>query len=194
MIFHRSIRIFDKTKFDQPQSENLEKKWKGLIKTDTLNGPGSLIRSNVFNKTKFSNINFFFGQEDIELSQRLKKLGKIGVYLDSKIFHEVARSSVLTGKYKRTYYEYKSQLLLVDKIYPKYLSYISQIYFLVNLLLHSLLIIVYPTEKIRFKTKIKVHALKDFFLNKLGINDLMSENIKNKNKKEINKYISIFNK
>jgi GT2 family glycosyltransferase len=194
LIFHRSIRIFEKTKLDQPQSKNLEKNWKGLIKTDTLNGPGSLIRSNVFNKTKFSNIDFFFGPEDIELSQRLKKLGKIGVYLDSKIFHEVARSSVLTGKFKRTYYEYKSQLLLVDKIYPKYLSFLSQIYFLLNLFLHMLLIIVYPTKLIRFKTKVKILALKDFYLNKLGIYDLKNENIENKNKKEINKYIAIFSK
>lgn len=194
LIFHRSIRVFKKTKLDQPISENLEKKWKGLLKTDTLNGPGSLIRSNVFNKTKFSNINFFFGPEDIELSQRLKKLGKIGVYLDSKIFHEVARSAKITGQYKRTYYEYKSQLLLVDKICPKYISYISQIYYLANILVHTVIYIVYPSKIIKFKIKLKIIALKDFFLNKLGIYDLMEENNKIKNKKDIIKYISIFNK
>ena len=194
LIFHRSVRIFKKTKFDEQIFENLEKNWKGLIATDTLNGPGSLIRSKAFNKTKFSDIDFFFGPEDIELSYRLKKIGKIGVYLDSKIFHEVAQSSKFTGQYKRTYYEYKSQILLVDKIYPKIISYFSIFYFIFNIFLHIIFYIIFPKKNIKFKIKLKIIVLIDFFAKKLGVFDLMKENYNVKNKKIINKYIRLFSK
>ena len=47
------------------------KNWKGINGTDTLNGPGSIIRSKILNKTGLSDPEFF-GPEDMELSIRLK--------------------------------------------------------------------------------------------------------------------------
>ena len=85
------------------------KNWKGINGTDTLNGPGSIIRSKILNKTGLSDPEFF-GPEDMELSIRLKKYGKICVNLDSVIYHEVAKSATITGQNTRKYYEIKSYI------------------------------------------------------------------------------------
>ena len=54
--------------------------------------------------------------------------------------------------------------------------------------------IIFPNKKIKFKIKLKIIALIDFFANKLGVFDLMKENIEVKDKKLINKYIRLFSK
>ena len=54
-------------------------------------------------KTGLSDPEFFFGPEDMDLSIRLKKYGKIVVNLDSIIYHEVAKSASLTGQEIRKY-------------------------------------------------------------------------------------------
>ena len=60
-IFHRSVRIFKKPKnVNVINEEVLSKNWRGLIDTDTLNGPGSIIRSKILNKTGLSDPEFFF--------------------------------------------------------------------------------------------------------------------------------------
>ena len=79
----------------------------------------------------------FLGPEDIELSHRIKKHGKIVVMLDSKIYHEVAQSSKLTGQSKRSYYEYKSQIYWL-KIYAKPLFYISLFIFYFRIIFQSI--------------------------------------------------------
>ena len=192
LIFHRSVRIFKKTKFDRQISANLEKNWKGLMHTDTLNGPGSLIRSEVFKKIKYSDIDFFFGPEDIELSHRIKKLGKIVVMLDSKIYHEVAQSSKLTGQTKRSYYEYKSQILLIKKIYNKPLFYISLLFFIFRLFFQSIFSLFDSKVINKNKINMKYHALKDFFYGRLGKKDLIELNYEKNKQSHIKKYIKIF--
>lgn len=192
LIFHRSVRIFKKTKFDRQISANLEKNWKGLMYTDTLNGPGSLIRSEVFKKIKYSDIDFFFGPEDIELSHRIKKLGKIVVMLDSKIYHEVAQSSRLTGQSKRSYYEYKSQILLIKKIYAKPVFYISLLYFIFGLFFQSIFFLFNSNINSKTKISMKYYALKDFFYGRLGKKDLIELNRETNKQSHIKKYIKIF--
>lgn len=192
LIFHRSTRIFKKTQFNSQIEANLEKKWKGLISTDSLNGPGSLIRSIVFNYTKYSDIDFFFGPEDVELSQRIKKIGKIGVLLDSKIYHEVAQSSKLTGLSKRTYYEYKSQMLLIKKIYSFPILLISILYFVSGLVIQSIYHIFNRKIETKIKISMKYLSLIDFLKTKLGVQDLKELN-KEKNKKlHIKNYLNVF--
>ena len=63
-----------------------------------------------------SDPDFFYGEEDIELSYRLKKTsGILAVDLDQKIFHEVSHT---VGKNwaKNIYYNYKYRLVLIKKI------------------------------------------------------------------------------
>ena len=170
----------------------MEKNWKGLISTDALNGPGSLIRSSIFKKTKYSDINFFFGPEDVELSQRIKKFGKIGVLLDSKIYHEVAQSSKLTGSSKRSYYEYKSQILLIRSIYSFPLFCISIFYFIFGLMFQFIFYKLNNDKKNDFKLKMKYLALKDYFKGKLGVSDLIETNPEKNKRKYLTKYLKIF--
>lgn len=193
LIFHRSTRIFKKTKFENQIRANLEKNWKGIISTDALNGPGSLIRSAVFKKTKYSDVEFFFGPEDVELSNRIKRFGKIAVFLDSKIYHEVAQSSKLTGLNKRSYYEYKSQILLVRKIYSFPIFCISILYFILGLLFQTIIYKLINNKKNDYKIHMKYLALFDYLNNNLGISDLIQINKEKNKKKYIKEYLKIFN-
>ena len=67
-------------------------------------------------KTGLSDPEFFFGPEDMELSLRLRKFGKLAVNLDSTIYHEVAKSAKITGISTRKYYEIKSYLYFLKKL------------------------------------------------------------------------------
>ena len=95
------------------------KKYEGLINTDAIVGCASIIRSSLFKKYGLSDPEFFYGEEDIELSHRFKKSGgRLVVDLNQKIYHSV---SYTVGKNwaKALYYNYKYRLLLVKKIGTK---------------------------------------------------------------------------
>ena len=191
LIINKSTRIYKKTKLNQDFENNLSKNWKGLIETDTLNGPGSLIRSSAFKKTGYSDPNFFFGPEDMDLSNRLKKIGKIIVNLDSEIYHEVAQSALITGMSKRTYYEYKSHLYLLKKIYS-YPIFLTSLLIFVSSIMYNILFYVFFFKKdLFFKINIKFKALKDLLGMKLGVYDMINLN-KNNKIKFIKDYLRIF--
>ena len=67
-------------------------------------------------KTGLSKSDFFYGEEDIELSYRFKKIGgKLAVDLDQKIYHSVSHT-VDKNWAKTIYYNYKYRLVLIKKI------------------------------------------------------------------------------
>ena len=173
-IFHRSVRIFKKPKnVNEINEEVLSKNWRGLIDTDTLNGPGSVIRTKTLKKTGLSDPEFFFGPEDMDLSIRLKKYGKIGVNLDSIIYHEVAKSASLTGQEIRKYYEIKSYLYFLKKLGFNY-YFFGQIYNHLRLYF-NLVLSIFSSNKLEY-FKILNRANKDFNSSKLGISDLRKNN------------------
>jgi GT2 family glycosyltransferase len=91
-------------------------KFKGLIDTDAIVGCASIMKSKHLKKSGLSDKDFFYGEEDIELSDRLKKTsGKIVVDLDQKIYHSVSHT-VGANWAKNIYYNYKYRLLLLKKI------------------------------------------------------------------------------
>ena len=56
-------------------------------------GCASIMRSKCLKKTGLSDPDFFYGEEDIELSHRFKKVGgKLAVDLDQKIYHSVSHT------------------------------------------------------------------------------------------------------
>ena len=60
---HQSLRLFKKPKnINEINNEVLSSNWKGIIYTDTLNGPGSVIRSKVLKKTGLSDPEFFWAR------------------------------------------------------------------------------------------------------------------------------------
>ena len=88
----------------------------GLEETDAIVGCASIMRSKHLKQIGLSDPEFFYGEEDIELSHRLSKMrGKLYVDLNEKIFHSVSHT---VGKNwaKNVYYNYKYRLLLVKKI------------------------------------------------------------------------------
>lgn len=106
--FHRMMRI--NTRKDP------DKKWIGLHESDAVNGPGSIYRSEILTKTGLADEDFFYGPEDVELCQRIRRYGKTMVNCDVRVYHEVAKSASINGEKKRTYMEHKSFLLLIKKI------------------------------------------------------------------------------
>ena len=115
--FHTSMRVFKKQNFLEVDRPDLKSRnWQGLSHTDALNGPGSLIRVEALKKVGLASNDFFFGPEDIELSCRLSNLGKLGVFSDSVIYHEVAQSIRIDFNNNRSYQEFKSYLILIKKI------------------------------------------------------------------------------
>ncbi len=93
-----------------------KKKFKGLINTDAIVGCASIMRADILKKTSLSDPDFFYGEEDIELSHRLKKhKGVLKIDLDQKIYHSVS-NTVGKNWAKNIYYNYKYRLLLIKKI------------------------------------------------------------------------------
>jgi GT2 family glycosyltransferase len=91
-------------------------KFRGLVHTDAIAGCASIMKSENLKKSGLSDPEFFYGEEDIELSYRLKKTsGNLVVDLDQKIYHSVSHT-VGANWGKNIYYNYKYRLLLLKKI------------------------------------------------------------------------------
>ena len=174
LFLHRSIRIFKKPKNINELNEHVHtKNWRGTILTDSLNGPGSTINVEYLRKTGLSDLEFFFGPEDIDLSLRLRRLGKLGVNLNSTIYHSVAQSAKVTGMNQRVYYEIKSHLYLLKKISKTYFL-LGNFYNLIRMTYLFFLSIFFTEKKNKFKLNLR--STLDLINNKLGINDLYLHN------------------
>ena len=91
-------------------------KFRGLIETDAIVGCASVMRSEFLKKAGLSDPDFFYGEEDIELSHRFKKVGGgLFVDLNQKIYHSVSYT-VNNNWAKTIYYNYKYRLVLIKKI------------------------------------------------------------------------------
>ena len=147
------------------------------------------IKVEYLRKTGLSDPEFFFGPEDIDLSLRLRRLGKLGVNLNSTIYHSVAQSAKVTGMNQRVYYEIKSHLYLLKKISKTYFL-LGNFYNLIRIT-YLFFLSIFITE-IKNKFKLNLRSTLDLINNNLGINDLhlhnpgkeylVKEYLKNKNK------------
>ena len=121
LIWFRGAKVGNNLKLQKQCSDFIpgekdSKKIRGLVKTDSLVGCASIMRGKNLKLAGLSDPDFFYGEEDIELSYRLKKTsGILAVDLDQKIFHEVSHT---VGKNwaKNIYYNYKYRLVLIKKI------------------------------------------------------------------------------
>lgn len=95
-------------------------KFRGLINTDAVAGCASIMQTNQLKKIGLSDPDFFYGEEDVELSVRLKNSkDSLKVDLNEKVYHYVSHT---VGKNwgKTIYYNYKYRLLLIYKIGSKF--------------------------------------------------------------------------
>ncbi len=93
-----------------------DKKFRGMIKTDAISGCASIMKTERLKRIGLSDPDFFYGEEDIELSYRLSESKEsLWADLDEKIYHHVSET---VGKNwaKNIYYNYKYRLVLIKKI------------------------------------------------------------------------------
>jgi len=142
-------RILDKGQF------------KGLIKTDSICGCCVMFRSKILKKVGQLDEDFFFGPEDIEHSNRIKKYGELLVNLDHHTYHKVSQSIFVSGMKARYYFETIGWLLIIKKMCNTKDKIIGQLYFIIRGFSHFLRLL-YKKDKdphIGF-----LLGLKDFFL------------------------------
>ena len=135
--------------------------FKGLIKTDSLCGCCVMFRSKILKKVGQLDEDFFFGPEDIEHSNRIKKYGELLVNLDHHTYHKVSQSIFVSGMKARYYFETIGWLLIIKKMCNTKDKIIGQLYFIIRGFFHFLRLL-YKKDKdphIGF-----LLGLKDFFL------------------------------
>lgn len=107
--FHRTMNLKKKVFFNN--SNNLSD-----IEVDAIAGAVSVYRVQKLERSGLGDEDFFYGPEDIELSFRLKKVGKLICNLQAIAYHKIAKSSVYDKNFKRIYYNLYGFLLLIKKI------------------------------------------------------------------------------
>ena len=171
MIWYSGTKISNNLKFQKACGLNSSngikdnKTYRGLIKTDAVAGCASIMRASQLRLSGLSDPEFFYGEEDIELSFRLSDTSEsLKIDLDTKVYHHVS-STVGKNWGKNIYYNYKYRLLLVKKI-----GTISDKFFgyLFALLKFSISIFLIFKKKHASRILQKYYALKHFYQNKYG--------------------------
>ncbi len=193
LIWFRGATIGANLKF-QRQCASYEpghpdsKFFKGLIKTDSIVGCASIMRAKNLKEVGLSDPDFFYGEEDIELSYRLLKTkGDLYIDLNEKIFHAVSHT---VGKNwaKNIYYNYKYRLLLIKKI-----GTFGDKFFGYSIPIIKLVISIFLCFKKKHACRIlqRYYGLKHFYQNKYGSFDRTNYNKINIFFHSINKQTSI---
>jgi len=140
-------------------------KFKGVILTDAICGACVMFRSTILKIIGFPDEDFFFGPEDIEISQRIRKYGKfLAVNLDYHVYHKVSQSIYVSGIKSRVYFETLGWLFLIKKLGNFIDKFLGYSFFILRSALH-LLRIFYKHDKDRHIGF--VLGVKDFFLKKI---------------------------
>jgi GT2 family glycosyltransferase len=149
------------------------KKFRGLVTTDAIVGCASIMRVDRLKKVGLSDPDFFYGEEDIELSQRLKNGNdSLIVDLNHKIYHFVS-ATVGTNWAKTIYYNYKYRLLLIKKIGTFSDKFFGYSICIIKLLISSLLIF-----NLKHSSRItqRYYGIKHFYQKKYGKYDRKNYN------------------
>jgi len=128
-----------------------------IKQVDAIAGACSAYNAKILSKTTLGDEDFFYGPEDIELSYRLKKIGKLLVNQKAVAFHKIATSSSIAGVKNRTFQSTFGFLKLIEKIGTKSDKLVGYLYFILRLFYY------------KFKKKREYYegysfALKKFFL------------------------------
>jgi|TARA_B110000971_G_scaffold125333_1_gene128262 GT2 family glycosyltransferase len=160
--FHRTGKGGDRRVLDIGQ-------FKGIITSDSICGCCVMFKTSIVKKAikdypKRKTVldeDFFFGPEDMEISHRIKRYGKILVNLDSYAHHKVSQSIFVSGVKPNIYFATIGWLLITKKICNKKDQLITRVFFLLRALLHFM--------KLFYKKDKDPHigfllGLKDYFL------------------------------
>jgi GT2 family glycosyltransferase len=190
LIWWRGAKIDHNLKFQRNFGKHYEKghedneNFRGLINTDAIAGCASIMSVNKLKNVGLSDPDFFYGEEDVELSLRLKdNEDALKIDLNEKIYHHVSHT---VGKNwaKNIYYNYKYRLVLIKKIgtnYDKFFGYLISIFKLII----SIPLLFNKYYSSRFLQR--YFAITHFFNKKYG-------NFDRENYLKINKYFLNINK
>ena len=163
-------------------------KFRGLIKTDAVVGCASMMRSQFLKKAGLSDPDFFYGEEDIELSHRFKNIGgRLAVDLNQKINHSVSYT-VNHNWAKTIYYNYKYRLLLIKKI-----GSVSDKFFGYSIFMIKLILMIFLSFRKKYSSKVIqiFYAGLHFVQKKYGLFDRTKYKLINRFFSKINKRTSI---
>lgn len=173
-IWWRGSEIGNNLKFQRncasysPNGHPDENKFKGMIKTDAISGCASIMKTERLKKIGLSDPDFFYGEEDIELSCRLSETKEsLWADLDEKIYHHVS-GTVGKNWAKNVYYNYKYRLVLIKKIGSIYDKIFGYSFAILKLFL-SLFVIFNKHHSSRFLQR--YYAIIHFFQKKYGSYD-----------------------
>ena len=160
--FQRTMKGNDRKTLDKGQ-------FKGLSTTDSICGCCVMFRSEMLKKTSKNkptrktilDEDFFFGPEDMEISNRLKKYGDLLVNLDHYTYHKVSQSIHVSGLQARNYFEAIGWLLIIKKMCTRKDQIIGQIYFIIRSFSHFLRILYVKDKKPHIGF---ILGVKDYFL------------------------------
>jgi len=162
-VLSKNYLIFQRTGQDRRMLDSV--RYKGIILTDAICGACVMYKTNILRKVGLPDEDFFFGPEDIEISQRIKKYGKLLVVnQDYHVYHKVSQSIYVSGIKSRIYFETISWLFLIKKLCNCKDKFLGYSFFLFRSVLH-LLRIFYKQDKDRHVGF--VLGVKDFFFKKL---------------------------
>lgn len=108
----------------------------GISETDSVCGACTVFRTSYFKKVGQLDQDFFFGPEDMEVSKRLSKYGKLIVNKNTYNYHRVSQSIFVSGMESRAYFETIGWLLIVKKICNFIDRFICYIYFSLRFVFH----------------------------------------------------------
>ena len=160
--FHRTGKGGDRRVEDIGQ-------FRGIIPSDSICGCCVMFKTSIVKKAikdypKRKTVldeDFFFGPEDMELSHRIKRYGKILVNLDYYAYHKVSQSIHVSGVKSNIYFATIGWLLITKKICNNKDQIITRTFFLLRAILHII--------KLFYKKDKEMHigfllGLKDYFL------------------------------
>jgi len=101
----------------------------GVWDVDMLMGCAMLIKREVVEQVGLFDERYFFQNEDLEFSYRVRKAGwKIKVNMDARIWHKIGRT-IGTESYDRWYYATRNRLLFIEENLPPIQRLTAKIFF-----------------------------------------------------------------
>ena len=194
MIWYSGTKIGNNLKMqkacsiDSPKGHKDNKSYKGLVNTDAIAGCASIMKASKLSSSGLSDPEFFYGEEDTELSFRLTDSPEsLKIDLNQKIYHHVS-ATVGENWGKNIYYNYKYRLLLIKKIGTFSDKFFGYSICIIKLLISSMLIF-----NLGHSSRItqRYYGIKHFYQKKYGKYDRKNYTKINNFFKKINKKTNI---
>lgn len=160
--YHR-FNVDNRWKYDFIKGINFNEIKSDIFYIDVSSYVGPIINVEILKKVGLVDKNFFIWYDDIEHMLRLRKKGKIICCKNMIIEHDVEKErATLNWKY---YYGFRNYIYMVKKHYPNKYICVLVLFFLKAILC--------PLKGKSLKeVKMRIRAMKDAFLGKLGKNNI----------------------